>query len=200
MGAVLTNKGVVPMAKFCFDARVAATLRAVALAVCVVVLGACAAASTDSTPISPVTAPAQPTPILTGVCTTLSELESWAQDAQFFRDEFILTLNLLKDLRRAEMANDFARLIELRDGLAALPAPDCAQDAHLIMLTAMNSAIGSYQTYINGASEDVNSAITQVRTELDTAQAILQTLIERLSQQQLQTLMPPQSTGATATP
>jgi hypothetical protein len=127
----------------------------------------------------PLTLAAPPAPQLTGLCADVSPLEYWLQVTTSVVRDFQVKINAA--VSAAEVYDTAITLATLRDTAAAVPAPDCAAAAHLIMLDAFNRAIPAFQAYANYEAIDLNTTIAGINIQLDLVKTQQDQLIEQLN-------------------
>jgi len=135
------------------------------------------------TQVPPVTLNPPPTTVFAGNCELTPDLNAWLQNSVFIRRDFLDSLYGAALMQPVEMRNEVLRMASLRDQMSLLPAPDCAADAHLIMVAAMTQAVDAFQAFANGDSQSLGNTVVDVRAQIDTAIAIQDELTLRLEQQ-----------------
>lgn len=147
-------------------------------------LAACALQDVPLTPPPPITLIPEATPVFSGSCEETRQLEAWLQSASFGRIDFMTLLEQSRDLQRGEALYDnILLMIGRRDQLSKTPAPDCAVEAHLVLLDAMAKAIRAFARYNNGEAVDLRAAADDAEKRLQMAGVIEVELVERLEQQ-----------------
>jgi hypothetical protein len=176
-------------------------LRVLGLLSAFVLLSLTACAIGDSpealmTQLPPVTLNAPPTTVFAGDCELTVDLNDWLQSTVFIRRDFLDTMYRAALMTAIDMRNEVVRLASLRDQLSLLAAPNCAVDAHLILVAAMTQAVDAFQAFANGDASSLGNTVEDVRSQVDTATAIQDELTLRLDQQYLVT----QTAAAAAQP
>lgn len=128
-------------------------------------LSACALGDQGPTPF-PVTLPPAPTLVFSGECTLTADLEDWLETTYFLKEDFALVVSGLPNQTRAEIQDDFNRMVDLRNALNGLETPDCAVQAQSALSDAMTAAITGVQRYINGEVGDVNGIVESANAQL----------------------------------
>jgi hypothetical protein len=165
-------------------------------------LAGCGLGETPGATPLPLTVNAPPPVVVAGDCNLTPELEAWLQTSVQLREDFRLILDTAQAQPRADVRDSVLRMIELRDALNATVTPDCAQEAQLLLSTAMGQAITVFQEFNNGTRDSIGSVVNEVSVQIEAAGAIQDELQIRMDQQYrdraatLQAQMPP----ATPTP
>jgi hypothetical protein len=154
--------------------------------VLMIVLAACAIGDSPEAMLTqrpPVTLNAPPTPIFEGSCDLTADLSSWLQNSVFIRRDFLDSMYGAALMNQLEMRNEVIRMAAWRDQLSTIPAPECAVEAHLILLGAMTQAVDAFQAFANGDSPDLGTTVVDVRAQIDTVTALQDSLTLQLDQQ-----------------
>jgi hypothetical protein len=149
-------------------------------------LAACAIGDSPEammTQLPPVTLNVPPTTVFAGDCELTPDLNDWLQTSVFIRRDFLDTMYGAALMAPIDMRNEVVRLASLRDQMSLLFAPNCAVDAHLILVAAMTQAVDAFQAFANGDSSSLGNTVEDVRSQMDTATAIQDELTLRLDQQ-----------------
>lgn len=146
-------------------------------------LVACATGDVPSTPPPPLTVPAPPTLVPSGNCDLTPQLESWLQTTVFMRDEFLALLDTAVAKDRAKAYEDVLGMVDRRNRVSATPYPDCASEAHLLLVDAMSKAVEEFQKYVNGESVDVTRVVADTKTKIEVVKVIQDDLIKRMDEQ-----------------
>lgn len=149
----------------------------------VLVLAACASSQSQETPPPPLTLSAPPTSQFSGTCDITPELEAWLQTTTFMRDDFLQLLDSAANKHRSDAYMDVMTMVDTRDKVSGMTVPDCANEAQLLLLDAMNKAIEAFQTFVNGQSVDLNAAVADAKKRIGVVQVIQDELMKRMDDQ-----------------
>lgn len=73
------------------------------------------------------------------------------------------------------------RIIQMRLTIGELPAPDCTQQAHLLLVDAIDRAINGLQSYRDGALGEIQPVVDEVTDLLTQAQELQDGLFQSFS-------------------
>ncbi len=154
--------------------------------VCVVplLLTACALGEgLPPTPITPLTLEPPPALTLAGDCNLSSDLADWLQFSTYYAQEFNDLVSAAASKPAGEMYADVELMGKLRADFSSVPAPDCAEPAHRLIVTTMTRAIDGFQPYINGEANSLGNTVAEILAQFDQIDAIQADLNRRLEEQ-----------------
>lgn len=129
-------------------------------------------------------APFELTPIGTiqvvGSCDDTPTLERWLQTSFRQREAFIAARNAMFDDTHGEALITMA---DIRFGLSRINVPDCAEQAHSLLLSAMTETIVVMEQFAAGQISDVNTALIDADGLFAQFDDVYQILSDRLDRQ-----------------
>lgn len=145
------------------------------------IVGACA--SEGGTPLPPLTVSPPPTPNFTGDCASSRDLADWLQYSTFYVTDFARVMSEAAAKGKGDMYDDVILMGRMRADYGGIAAPDCAEAAHTVLVSAMSEAVSNFQAYINGEADSLGNTVAQVLGQLDEVSAIQTDLNTRLENQ-----------------
>lgn len=150
---------------------------------CTAIFFLAACSGTLEPTIPPLTLAPPPETMFGGDCIGTQALNDWLQISSFTASDFLAQVNTTATLPRAEVSIPVRRMVALRDNTANQPAPDCATEAQLVLVDAMNTAIEGFQKYINGDIPALTDLVADVNSKMDRVFALQNQLIAQLDTQ-----------------
>lgn len=147
------------------------------------VLSACGGVGEPQIEYPPLTFPPPPPPAIAGSCDETSEFAEWLQTAEFRYREFDEFLSTAVGRDRETMYSEVQRLGEVVVIVSQAPAPDCAEDAKILMIDAMQTTAEGLQEYINRDRDDMQVIVNEAREKLAVALVAHEQLTEQLEAQ-----------------
>jgi hypothetical protein len=145
-------------------------------------LPACAVNDVPTTPPPLITLESPPTPVFAGSCDMTRVLETWLQKSSFMKVNF---LQLITDAaeKSVNISATVRHMANERDAASSLQIPDCAVEAHLLLVDAMTQAVEVFQAYNNGDRKDLGNILEDTQNRLDMVTVIQDELAVRLEAQ-----------------
>lgn len=148
-----------------------------------IMLSACALRDVPVTAPPVISLAPMVTPVFVGTCDDNKLLEAWLQSAGFGSSDFMEILEAAAALNRADSYESILQMIGRREQLSRIPVPDCAIEAHLLLIDALSKAVEVFVAYNNGDRADLGAIIEDTRKRLDMVKVIELELTDRLEQQ-----------------
>lgn len=112
-----------------------------------------------------------------------ASLEYWVGSALAARENLSMLLAELRSQSPDNMDDGIVeRLVTMRNGMAMLAAPDCAVQAHTLMITIIDSLLSLSQAYRNGDIPDVESEAGEIAERLGQFEQMVAVLLDRLEE------------------
>jgi len=119
-----------------------------------------------------------------GLCSENSyQLEQWLGMSMTARQNLSRLMDSILDERRELAGGQIELLVGMRNGMAALPTPDCAAEAHRLFIQAVDLGLDIAQSYIGGeleALEAKREELTRLLSILDEQYTDLGELLQAL--------------------
>lgn len=144
------------------------------------VLSACAVTDKPAIDLPPLTLSAPPTPVFEGSCDESRSLETWLQTVDFQERDFVQLMTGADRRSYEELYFDVEQMARLRDRVSATVAPDCAMEAHTLLLSLMAEVLDSYQASVNGDDVDLSEVIDEFTPQFENYEALQRALVQRL--------------------
>lgn len=132
--------------------------------VLIVLCAGCQVTDRPAVNLPPLTVSPPPELIYGGTCDDADTLETWLQTTGFQQRDFVDLMRGGVDKTPDDLYFDVEQMARLRDRIAALTAPDCAEELHATVIETMNAVIVDYQAYVNEV-EGINLATVISRFE-----------------------------------
>lgn len=135
------------------------------------------------TPPPPLTIPPPPELTMTGSCDDNSALSDWLQFSIDYANQFASLVAEAGAKPAADMADDVVLMGRMRDVIAGVPTPDCAEPAQRMMIETMNRAIDRFLVYVNRDADNLDNIVAETLGQLDQISTIHDELMTRLDEQ-----------------
>lgn len=159
-------------------------MRACLYAVLSILLVACALQEPlPATLPPPLTIAPPPALTIAGSCDENRALADWLQFSIDYADQFATLVAETATKAVDKMADDVVLMGRMRDIIAGLPTPECAEPAQRMMMATMARAIGRFLAYINRESDSLGNMVAETLGQLDQIGVIHDDLMVRLETQ-----------------
>ena len=145
------------------------------------IVSACAVTDKPALNLPPMTLLPQPTAVFEGMCDNPRTLETWLQTVDFQERDFLALMTGTVSRSSEELYFDVQQMARLRDRVAATMVPDCAEEAHLLLLQIMNDVLLLFQSAVNGEAVDIVTVIEQNTPRFQSYELLQGELLQRLN-------------------
>ncbi|MEQ8673265.1 MAG: hypothetical protein RLP44_02335 [Aggregatilineales bacterium] len=148
----------------------------------VFIVSACAVTEKPALDLPPLTLLPPPTPVFEGMCDDNPRiLEGWLQTVDFQERDFVALMNGTVSRSSEELYFDVEQMARLRDRVASAIVPDCAEEAHLLLLEIMGDVLVVYQSAVNGEEINITTVIDENLPRFQSYELLQDELLQRLN-------------------
>ena len=120
---------------------------------------------------------------LAGTCDENRDLADWLQFSLDYVAQFASLVSEAGAKSVGEIRDDVVMMGQLRELIAHLPTPDCAEPAQRMMMATMDEAISVFVAYVNREADGLGNIVAQTLGQIDQIGVIHDDLMQRLDGQ-----------------
>lgn len=139
--------------------------------------------STQTEPVPVLVPEIQPSLVLEGTCDDSHVLSNWLQFSMYYVDQFDAMLYDVSILPSDAMYDHVILLMRMRQVVADIPTPDCAEVAQRLLMRTMNNAIDVFVAIVNQERDDPGNIVAESSTQLEHVRLVQQELMAQLEAQ-----------------
>jgi hypothetical protein len=154
----------------------------VACVLLLIVMASCAPGA-QGTPLPPMTFAPPPTITFTGDCTINRDLSNWLEFSTFYVSEFMKLVSEAAAKSAADAYSDVIMMGRMRRDFSGIAAPDCAETAQQMIVSAMTRAVDGFQSFVNRGADSLGNTVAEVLSQFDQVIVLQNDLTARLEAQ-----------------
>lgn len=131
----------------------------------------------------PLTFSPPPTLTFTGECADSGSLSNWLEFSTFYVREFMTLVSTAAAKNATDAYSDVILMGRMRKDFSAIAAPDCAETAQNMIVSAMTRAVDSFQSFVNREADGLGNTVAEVLSQFDQVIVLQNELTSRLEAQ-----------------